>query len=288
MARSTSRRREAFDGALRRVYALSVPTLPFRIPLLRRSSVARARRDLAQVLPPAPVKTLEEVLTQLSALERALDKNDGLRFFNRLYAEVTRDLVARIKSGRIADPSFLTALDVAFANSYFEAVRQGDRGPDAAPPAWRPVFEARWDKRVAPIQFALGGMNAHINYDLPVGIVQTCIDLGIELRVGSPQHRDFEAINDVFATAQENAKKWLYKGPLRWLDRLLGRVDDAVALWNLRRAREAAWTNAVLLWKLRNDPPAAAASRDTLAHTVGGFGRGIMFPSTLAIPLLPR
>ena len=30
----------------------------------------------------------------------------------------------------------------------------------------------------APIQFALAGMNAHINRDLPLALVETCDELG--------------------------------------------------------------------------------------------------------------
>jgi Family of unknown function (DUF5995) len=35
-----------------------------------------------------------------------------------------------------------------------------------------PLFDARHDRRTAPLQFALAGMNAHISHDLAIGVVQ--------------------------------------------------------------------------------------------------------------------
>ena len=67
------------------------------------------------------------------------------------------------------DPAFLEQLDVVFANLYFDAVAAGDADPRAAPSAWRPLFEMPHQRGILSIQFALAGMNAHINRDLPAG-----------------------------------------------------------------------------------------------------------------------
>jgi hypothetical protein len=188
-----------------------------------------------------------------------------------------------VASGEAEDPGFLEALDVAFANAYLTAVVAAEGGPEAAPPAWRPLFEQRFAKRVAPIQFALAGANAHINYDLPVQIAATCAARGIPLADDSPQHRDFERIAGVFQRAEARAKRWLLTGLLRELDRLIGRVDDRVAIWSLLRARDAAWANALTLSRLAGDPALAGRFRDGLAHTVGAFGRGLLVPSVPGI-----
>jgi hypothetical protein len=42
---------------------------------------------------------------------------------------------------------------------------------------------------VAPIQFALAGMNAHINRDLPLALVATCTARKVAPRRGSPAAR---------------------------------------------------------------------------------------------------
>ena len=60
--------------------------------------------------------------------------------------------------------------------------------PADTPSAWVPLFAQRSRRGVAPLQFALAGMNAHINRDLPVALVTTCRELGLDLRDGSREH----------------------------------------------------------------------------------------------------
>ncbi len=47
----------------------------------------------------------------------------------------------------------------------------------AVPLAWRPLVEQRAAAGIEPIQFALAGMNAHINHHLPLATVNTCTAL---------------------------------------------------------------------------------------------------------------
>ena len=67
-------------------------------------------------------------------------------------------------------------------------------------------FEARSRRGIAPLQFALAGMNAHINRDLPVALVTTCEELGLELRADSPQHSDYIHVNDVLEQVEAQVK----------------------------------------------------------------------------------
>lgn len=39
--------------------------------------------------------------------------------------------------------------------------------------AWQPLFEVTNNQHITRIQFALAGMNAHINHDLPIAIGTT-------------------------------------------------------------------------------------------------------------------
>ena len=76
------------------------------------------------------------------------------------------------------------------------------------------------DPRIAPIQFALAGMNAHINHDLPLALVSICQARSVELGRDSPQRRDYLKINDTIA-ASGAQEVWLTHGstgPMtRWL-----------------------------------------------------------------------
>ena len=101
----------------------------------------------------------------MEAIEAATPPGDGLAYFNRMYLGVTQQVNNELGQQFFADPAFMTTLDVAFANLYFGAAAAGH--PAAVRLAWRPLIERRAAAGIEPIQFALVGMNAHINYDLP-------------------------------------------------------------------------------------------------------------------------
>ena len=115
-------------------------------------------------------------------------------------------------------------------------------------------------------------MNAHINRDLPVALNTTCRELGLDLRDGSPEHADFERVDRLLAQVETRIKSSYLTGWLAWVDRLvhrLHRIDDVLAMWDVDRARDAAWTNAQALWALGGEPPLAA---DYLSPSTGWSG----------------
>ena len=86
-------------------------------------------------------------------------------------------------------------------------------------------------------------MNAHINCDLPVALVSAWSHAGLEPRLGSPQHADFERVNDVLARVGMRVKHRYLNGWLNTLDRVLHRfhrLGDVLAMWDIRRARATA------------------------------------------------
>jgi hypothetical protein len=74
---------------------------------------------------------------------------------------------------RFADPAWIAALDVAFARLYFAAIQFSLSGANPRPAAGRLSSPSQPDP-IARIQFALAGMNAHINHDLPQAVLATC------------------------------------------------------------------------------------------------------------------
>jgi Family of unknown function (DUF5995) len=187
-----------------------------------------------------------------------------------------------IAAETFANPRCLARLDVLFAGLFFAALDAHERDPATAPRAWAALFEARARKRIAPLQFALAGMNAHINRDLPLALVDVFGELRLELRDDCPEHADYVHVNVLLARVEERVKDGLTTGWVRALARILhrhARLDDVIAMWKVERARDAAWTNAEALWALRAVPEVAAAFLATLDRTVGFAGRGLLIPS---------
>ncbi len=227
--------------------------------------------------------TLDQAVARMVALEATFPVGDGVGYFNRLYLGVTRAVVERLRRGEFEQPPFLEHLAVLFSNAYFRALDDFEREPAAASRAWAPLIEARARKRVAPIQFVLAGMNAHINYDLPIGVVETCESLGVPPRDNSAEHRDYLHLNAILGETQDEVKKWLATGLIGFLDRALGDLDDVVASFSVARARDAAWVHAQTLWQVRDQRELTQTYLDTLEHTVGFAGRGLLAPTLLGI-----
>lgn len=224
-------------------------------------------------------RRVDDVVTLMRALEAALPPADGVAWFLRLYRPVTEGIAEHAHpGGRFRDPRCVRWLDVVFANLFFRALRDWPKSPGRVPKAWAPLFEARDQRGIAPIQFALAGMNAHINRDLPFALVETweALDLGPD-RTGVA-FRDFTLVNELLERTEAQVKAEFATGALGHVDRSLGDVDDAVAIWKVSRAREAAWANAEALWALRGAPDVRAEFSAALDRLVGFAGRGLLRP----------
>ena len=236
-------------------------------------------------------RTVADVVARMETILRPLAREDGVACFTSLYLSVTEGVQARLADVAFTNPELLARLDVRFADFFFAAVDASAQDAKRIPHAWAPLFEARSRKGIAPLQFALAGMNAHINRDLPVALVETCREVGIAPAVDSAQHADYLRVNHVLSIVEAEEKAKYLHGWLRRIDRLLHRIhriDDVVAMWNVERARDAAWTNALALWAIRDDRALSAAYVAALDRSVGFAGRGLLVPADTLLARIGR
>lgn len=226
-------------------------------------------------LPVDPVGSIEEALARMRAIAAALPPADGLACFNRMYLIVTEAVRTQVSSGFFEDAEFMTRLDVTFVNRYLAAINAYRVSPDRAPRAWRVLLDSRAAPGVAPMQFALAGMNAHINYDLAPALAQTCEDLDTAPD-RAPHHADFDKVNRTLATLEPQVRESFEQGVLLELDRRFAGLDNLVDGFSITAAREAAWVNAEVLWRLRSTQVLAGSFLTTLDRTVGFAGRGLL------------
>jgi hypothetical protein len=222
----------------------------------------------------APATSIDDVLAIMQGIDTSLPDGDGLKWFNVLYMTVTKSVLAGATSLAFEDSAWVGHLDVVFANLYFAAAAASVAG--GGPAAWRPLFETRSAPGIARIQFALSGMNAHINHDLPLALVQTHRDRGTTPRRQSDHYRDYAGVNAILSAVETEVKPILLTGVLRKLDGTLGPLDDVIAMWNVVKARDAAWANSAALWHLNRAPSVRTAFVDTLDASVGLASRGLL------------
>jgi len=191
---------------------------------------------------PASVAAVIEELVDVSA---GLHPGDGVRAFNEMYLVTTRNVEAAITGMHFADSAFMTRLDIVFAQLYLGALRRFVAGQRPVARCWAVLYDARARRDVLQLQFAVAGMNAHINYDLAHALVLTAREFGGGL--DGARRRDFLAINEILGRTQAVVRAQLLAGPLAGLDHALGARDDRVSLWGIERAREFAWHSAMAL-----------------------------------------
>ena len=107
---------------------------------------------LTDILQPAPVSSIDDVLAIMTAIDSRLPDSDGVKWFNRLYLQVTRSVKQAVNPPAFRDARFMSELDVVFANLYFAAIAAGDADPSRAPSAWRPLLCARRNCGIARLQ----------------------------------------------------------------------------------------------------------------------------------------
>jgi hypothetical protein len=201
---------------------------------------------------------------------------EGPRVFNRVYLTVTERIGAIVDGGpspaSFRDAGAMAELDVRFADLWLAAYDAHAAGR-AVPAAWRPLFEARGGR--LPIQYALAGMNSHIEHDLPIAVVGTCRALG---REPEDLHADYEAVNDVLAEVEGTVRRSFLDEVGRTVDDRVGPVVHLVSAWNIDKARDLSWVTVETLWALRRTGFLRDRFLDGLAHTVGMTSRALLTP----------
>ncbi len=230
---------------------------------------------------PAPT-TVPDVIGHLTAIQSWVEersvggKHDGVACFNFLYHQITCRVLEWIDGGRFADANFLTTLDVAFADRYLAALRADEVDPKTAPSSWEALLECRDERRISPLQFAVAGVNAHVNFDLPCAVVATCEQLGTEPNSGT-QRADYDKVNEIFAEEMQSLRRHFENHFERWLDEwVLGHVENALGNFSVVAARDTAWAQAEVLFALRRHHEVEDGFVSSLDHLAGLAGRGLL------------
>ncbi|MDW3197022.1 MAG: DUF5995 family protein [Cytophagales bacterium] len=182
--------------------------------------------------------SIEQVIEKLQEIiNESEDQMSPIGYFAALYQKVTE----RVKQG-IADKYFddnerMERLDVVFANRYLEAYYAYQAGKPCSK-CWELAFEATRSRKLIVLQHLFLGMNAHINLDLGIASAQIAPGEQIKALEG-----DFMKINEILSVLvngvqDELARIWPM---LKYLDRLAGKSDEALAAFSMGIARDGAW-----------------------------------------------
>ncbi|MER7580941.1 DUF5995 family protein [Kitasatospora sp. NPDC097691] len=220
--------------------------------------------------------TIDGVISRMEEIDAELDRHDGVACFNRVYLKVTKLVKEHVTAGTFKDPAFLERMDVIFAGHYLKNVDAAKAGRPVELP-WQPLFEARGNRVVWPIQFALAGMNAHINHDLALAVVETCKERNTAPEV-PPVHEDYEKVNDLLASVEAEIRAEFELQIVKVATAPAEQLKHAVSAFSMSSAREVAWLNATQLWSARNNPVKYQVQLTAMAGAVNATSRLILVP----------
>ena len=238
------------------------------------------RDEMAKVLDDTP-STIGAVIHMLQEAQLILDDlppsqaANRVSAFNALYLLITKRVDGALVTG-VNSPEFLEMLDVEFAKRYFAALGQWNRDEEETPDVWEVLFKRAADERLSRLVAAMLGVNAHINHDLAVSLVDICDEWGIDLDEGTTQHRDYLVVNTTLERVEGEIKARYTTGIIGDIDRLAGPLDDVLANWSVARARDNAWTTARTIRALRDKKLVFRQFMDSLARNVGFAGRALL------------
>jgi hypothetical protein len=219
----------------------------------------------------------EAPIGEVDSLHKLHDMTDGLACFNHLYQVITTEILCELTEGELFhDPEFLQELDLQFARRYFEAIHRYGKGSNY-PRSWAVLFDRRRDERITPMQFAVAGVNTHVNFDLPFAVVETCRALGRPLRVPEQKH-DYNQVNQVFfdkipALRHHFEDRWQRRLDRHLLKMINNLVDGAVVVLD----RNLAWWQAEHLWRIPVGEPLRKTELE-LDATVSVVNRALLTP----------
>jgi Family of unknown function (DUF5995) len=220
--------------------------------------------------------TIDAVIDRMEQIDAELDPRDGVACFNHVYLTVTRLIRDNVRAGTFQDNAFLERMDVIFADMYLAAVAAAESG-EPVNTAWAPLFAARDNRVVWPIQFALAGMNAHINHDLPDAVVKTCVERGTTPDT-PPVHADYLKVNDLLASVEAQIRAEFETQIVHVATQPAETLKHIVGSFSITAARDAAWLTAQGLWRERSLPFVYDQHLENVARLVATASRALLVP----------
>lgn len=198
-------------------------------------------------------KVIAKMQGRVDAWEQAADAR---AIFLRCYLMMTQNMLAAIERREFNDLAWVERLLNRFADYYFVALDAYDVDPDTAPAIWHFVFRETAEPVCISLQKLLLGVNAHINYDL----VLTLVDL-LEHEWGvlsddqrKQRYEDHCAVNEVIGRTIDAVQDQVLEPSqpaLDFIDKLFGPLDEIMISRLISKWRESVWQSAI---KLLNAP----------------------------------
>jgi len=182
---------------------------------------------------------------------------DDKALFLRCYQMMTSNVLVAVDHHEFNDPIWVSTLLDRFADYYFIALRAYEDDPASAPTVWQVAHNAAKDPKISAMQKLLLGVNAHINYDLVLTLVDMLEaewdDHTEDVRNG--RYTDHCHINKIIGDTIDAVQDEVLEPAMPIMDvidKLLGPIDERIIVHLISQWREKVWQNATCLLEMDN------------------------------------
>jgi hypothetical protein len=200
----------------------------------------------------------DRVIQQMQALiQDWTGINDSRRIFLSCYQLMTLNTLKAIERDEFFDSNWVNHLLNRFADYYFIALDKYETDPQAAPLVWQLAHNATRSSKALAIQSLLLGVNAHINYDLVLALVDVLTPEWNTLDEVQLKNRytDHDRVNTIIALSIDAVQDDILEPAMPFMDfidNVFGRLDERLISSLIRNWRENVWNNATHILSTEN------------------------------------
>lgn len=218
----------------------------------------------------------QAVIERMQALiDRWEESDDPRAVFLSCYRMMTGNVLLAVEKGEFHDPAWVRELLQRFAGYYFDALAAYEqRGvQEAAPPVWKVAFDTTAANEAHALQVLMLGVNAHINYDL----VLTLVDMlepewaGLPAAKRAQRYADHCHVNEVIGRTIDLVQDEVVEQAsprMDIVDKAFGPLDEWLTSRLLTHWREEVWRNALRWLSCAGDDEIEQLRREIEAATV--------------------
>ncbi len=177
---------------------------------------------------------------------------DARCVFLECYGLMTRNVLRAVDEAEFHHPEWVRALLHRFADYYFMALDKYEAGDVATPAVWRYTFRTTTQHRLHVVQQLFLGVNAHINYDLVLTLLDMLETSWDALTPAERErfHADHCHINAVIERTIDTVQDTVVEREhpaMNLIDTLMGPADEFLIGQLIRRWRGSVWNRAETL-----------------------------------------
>lgn len=226
--------------------------------------------------------------------DRLIVSRDPRAAFTDVYGVVTRAVEDQVQraDGIFLEPAWISRLAGRFCARYLETLVWCEQGVEQDCGAWRVAHGCAASRYTLPVQNALLGFNAHINYDLVFGIHATIVEFGYDgdARMLARLKHDHDQVNVLLRASVPEALARLACRHGCVISAFFRHAAPQVATWIamelLSHWRERVWTDVMALLGARTESERAAIARGVERRSAR-IGQMLALPSVFSASPTP-